>query len=210
MQVGDTMSTLRDVQYIRGYHEYIGGYHEYIGVFNRNWKNLSSCSPKCIMISLWCAEHPPMYSWYPPPPPPSVLMISLPSNVLMVFLRCIEHPPMYTWYPPTFIMISPDVLNIPQFTEHTLYKENILLMNSLTYLKHYCDIFVATMVTISEQQQYIWKQRKLFCVKILLLFGKNIYPNLNNIDYLTHWVIISRLKVYQSWFTSSLWFLLLR
>ena len=36
MQVGDTMSTLRDVQYIRGYHEYIGGYHEYIGVFNRN------------------------------------------------------------------------------------------------------------------------------------------------------------------------------
>ena len=36
MDVGDTMSTLRDVQYIRGYHEYIGGYHEYTGVFNRN------------------------------------------------------------------------------------------------------------------------------------------------------------------------------
>ena len=30
------MSTLGDVQYIRGYHEYIRGYHEYIGVFNRN------------------------------------------------------------------------------------------------------------------------------------------------------------------------------
>ena len=30
------MSTLSDVQYIKGYHEYIGGYHEYIGVFNRN------------------------------------------------------------------------------------------------------------------------------------------------------------------------------
>ena len=26
MHVGDTMSTLRDVQYIRGYHEYIVGY----------------------------------------------------------------------------------------------------------------------------------------------------------------------------------------
>ena len=26
-------------------------------------------------------------------------------------------------------------------------------MNSLTHLKHYCDIFVATMVTISEQEQ---------------------------------------------------------
>ena len=36
MHVGDTMRTLRDVQYIRGYHEYIGGYHEYTGVFNRN------------------------------------------------------------------------------------------------------------------------------------------------------------------------------
>ena len=36
VHVGDTMSTLRDVQYIRGYHEYIGGYHECIGVFNRN------------------------------------------------------------------------------------------------------------------------------------------------------------------------------
>ena len=45
-------------------------------------------------------------------------------------------------------------------------------MNSLTHLKHYCDIFVATMVTISEQEQHIWKQRKLFCVKILLLLGK--------------------------------------
>ena len=36
LHMGDTMSTLDDVQYIRGYHEYIGGYHEYIGVFNRN------------------------------------------------------------------------------------------------------------------------------------------------------------------------------
>ena len=36
MHVGDTMSTLRDVQYIRGCHEYIGGYLEHIGVFNRN------------------------------------------------------------------------------------------------------------------------------------------------------------------------------
>ena len=26
---------------------------------------LSSCSPTCIMISLRCTEHPPMYSWYP-------------------------------------------------------------------------------------------------------------------------------------------------
>ena len=60
---------------------------------------------------------------------------------------------------------SPDVLNIPQFTEHRLYKVNILWMNSLTYLKHYCDIFVATIVTISEQQQYIWKKESSFVLK---------------------------------------------
>ena len=28
------------------------------------------------------------------------------------------------------------------------------------------------MVTILEQKQYIWKQRKLFCVEILLLLEK--------------------------------------
>ena len=66
------MSTLGDVQYIRGYHEYIGGYHEYIGGYHEYIRGcsvnqeifstsefsieieriLSSCSPTCIMISL--------------------------------------------------------------------------------------------------------------------------------------------------------------
>ena len=58
-----------------GYHEYIGGYHEYIGGCSVHWgmfstsefsikieRILSSCSPTCIMISLQCTEHPPMYS----------------------------------------------------------------------------------------------------------------------------------------------------
>ena len=58
-----------------GYHEYIGGYHEYIGgcsvhrgIFSTSEfsieieRILSSCSPTCIMISLRCTEHPPMYS----------------------------------------------------------------------------------------------------------------------------------------------------
>ena len=45
-------------------------------------------------------------------------------------------------------------------------------MNSLTHLKYDCNIFVATMVTILEQKQYIWKQWKLFCVKMLLFLGK--------------------------------------
>ena len=76
------MSTWGDVQYIGGYHEYIGdimstsgGYHEYIGECSVHWgmfstsefsieieRILSSCSPTCIMISLRCTEHPPMYS----------------------------------------------------------------------------------------------------------------------------------------------------
>ena len=38
-------------------------------------------------------------------------------------------------------------------------------MNSLT---HHCDIIIANMVTILEQKQYIWKQKKLFCVERLL------------------------------------------
>ena len=62
-------------EYIGGYHEYIGGYHEYIGgcSVHRGMfstlefsieieRILSSCSPACIMISLRCTEHPPMYS----------------------------------------------------------------------------------------------------------------------------------------------------
>ena len=98
----DIMSTLGDVQYI--------------GVFNRNWKDFIKLLPHMHH------DIPPMYSWYPP-------------DVLMVSLRCTEHLPMYSWYPPhsswyplmywtspDVIMISPDVLNIPRCTEHTLYR----------------------------------------------------------------------------------------
>ena len=60
---------------------------------------------------------------------------------------------------------SPDVLNIPQFTKHTLYKVNILLMNSLTYLKHYCDIFVATMVTIQNNSSISENKESSFVLK---------------------------------------------
>ena len=97
------------------------------------------------MISPRCTEHPLMYSWYP-------------LDVLMVFLRCTEHPPMYSWYPPhtswytpdvlhtpNVVMISPDVLmvspnvlnnqpppadvlNIPRWTEHTLYRVQTRLL----------------------------------------------------------------------------------
>ena len=38
------MSTSRDVQYIRGYHEYIGDV-QYIGVFNRNLKDFINLLP---------------------------------------------------------------------------------------------------------------------------------------------------------------------
>ena len=47
MNVGDTMSTLGDFQYIREYHEYIGdimstlgGYHEYIGGCSVHWRGI--------------------------------------------------------------------------------------------------------------------------------------------------------------------------
>ena len=59
---GDIMSTLR------GYHEYIEGCSVPWGMFSTLGfsieieRILSSCSPTCIMISLRCTEHPPMYS----------------------------------------------------------------------------------------------------------------------------------------------------
>ena len=59
---GDTMSTSG------GYHEYIGGCSVHRGMFSTSEfsieieRILSSCSPTCIMISLRCTEHPPMYS----------------------------------------------------------------------------------------------------------------------------------------------------
>ena len=153
---GDTMSKSGDVQYIGGipwvhrgdtmstsgeYHEYIGGISwVHRGMFSTSEfsieieRILSTCSPTCIMISLRCTEHPPMYSWYPP----DVLMISprcthgIPpmywtsSDVLMVSphihhdIPHIHHdiPPHSSWYPP-------DVLNIPRCTEHTLYRVKI-------------------------------------------------------------------------------------
>ena len=83
IHVGGYHEYIGDVQHIGGYHEYIGGYHEYIrgyheyirgissvhrGMFSTSEfsieleRILSSCSPTCIMISLRCTEHPPMYS----------------------------------------------------------------------------------------------------------------------------------------------------
>ena len=58
---GDTISTSG------GYHEYIGGCSVHRGMFSTSEfsieieRILSSCSPTCIMISLRCTEHPPMY-----------------------------------------------------------------------------------------------------------------------------------------------------
>ena len=113
---GDTMSTSG------GYHEYIGGISwVHWGMFSTLGFSieietiLSSSSPTCI-ISLRCTEHPPMYSWSSP-------------DVLMIIPRCTHDlPPMYSWYPSDVLNIphihheSPDVLNTPRCTEHTLHR----------------------------------------------------------------------------------------
>ena len=71
-------------------------------------------------------------------------------------------------------MINPQLNNnsLEYFRLWTWYKHKILWMNSLTHQKYNCDILVATMVSILEQKQYIWKQRKLFCVKMLFFLEK--------------------------------------
>ena len=128
---GDIMSISGDVQYIGGMFS-ISGDVQYIGVFNRNWKDFIKLLPHMYH------DIPPMY-WTSP-------------VVLITSLRCTHGiPPMYWTSPnvhmvsPTFIMISPDVwnipwcthdipqmywtpldvLNIPRCTEHTLYRVKI-------------------------------------------------------------------------------------
>ena len=106
IHVGDTMSTSGDTMSTSGdIMSTLGGYHEYIGRCSVHWEMfstlefsieieriLSSCSPTCIMISLRCTEHPPMYSGY---------------------------PPMYSWYPSDVLNIS-DVLMVSPHIHHDI------------------------------------------------------------------------------------------
>ena len=117
-----------------------------ISIENSNVLNISRCTehppmyswylPDVLMISPWCIHGIPpcimvsqMYSWYP-------------SDVLNIPPCTHDIPPMYSWYPPNVLMVSPqcihgtprctedppmywtspDVLNIPRCTEHTLYR----------------------------------------------------------------------------------------
>ena len=158
---GDIMSTSG------GYHEYIGGCSVHRGMFSTSEfsieieRILSSCSPTCIMISLRCTEHPPMYSWYPP-------------TFIMISPRCTEHPPMYSWYPPDVLMVSPrcthgippmywtppDVLNIPRCTEHPpMYWTSPDVLNT-----HYTgcslkQLIISVIVTIHKNNHVLnWSQ----------------------------------------------------
>ena len=102
---GDIMSTLGDVQYIGRISWCMWG-SKLIKSFKfllktpMYWTSLDvlMISPRRthdIMVSLWCAEYSPMYSWYP---------------------QCTEHPLVYSWYPPDVLMISPNVLKTPRYT----------------------------------------------------------------------------------------------
>ena len=102
-----------------GYHEYIGGISwVHRGMFSTSELSieiegiLSSCSPKCIMISLRCTEHPPMSHGIPP-------MYWTSLDVLMVSPHIHHDIPSMYWTSPDVLMISPDVLMIsPRCTEH--------------------------------------------------------------------------------------------
>ena len=110
---GDIMSTSV------GYHEYIGGiswvhrgvfstsrgYHEYIGGCSVHQGFQYKLKDFCHLAPHMHHGIPPMYSWYP-------------RDVLMVSLRC-----------------TPDVLNIPRCTEHTLKRAMTVNNWPLTVLK---------------------------------------------------------------------------
>ena len=58
----------------------------------------------------------------------------------MVSPRCTHGiPPMYSWYPPD-VLITPDVLNIPRRTEHTLYRVGTKFVWSSEHQKEFDDI----------------------------------------------------------------------
>ena len=96
-------------------------------------------SPNVLMVSPQSTEHPLMYSWYPPHASwyPS-MYLWYPPDVLMISPRCTHDiPPMYSRYPPNILMVSPDVLNTPdvlnilQCTEHTLYRVLISMTETI-------------------------------------------------------------------------------
>ena len=73
---GDTMSTLGDTMSTSGgYHEYIGGYHEYIGRCSVHW-GMFSTSKFSIEIER--------------------TLSSCSPTCIMISLRCTEYPPMYS------------------------------------------------------------------------------------------------------------------
>ena len=106
-RLGDILSTLGDVQYIR--------------VCNINWKVFITLLPHmqhdippmywtsrdAPMISSWCTHGIPWCTEHPP-------------HDIHQCTHCIPlmywTPPMYSWYPPNVLMVSPNVLNIPQCT----------------------------------------------------------------------------------------------
>ena len=116
MNVGDTMCTLGDVQYIREipwvnreeYHEYIGGCSVH--------HDIPQCThdiPQCTHDIPWCTEHHPMYSSYPPTCimiSPNAFMLSPLPDALMVLPDVLNIP--------YVLMISPNVLNTPWCNEH--------------------------------------------------------------------------------------------
>ena len=158
-------STSRDVQYMGGYHEYIGacsvhqrislGYHAYIGgvqyireISLAHWGGGGGGGGGYHEYTGWCSAHQmdimmhlgeqldksfqlllktPMYSWYPTMYSWYPMMYWTSLNVLMVSPTCImispnvlnipqctEHPPMYSWYPlPDALMVPSDVFNTP-------------------------------------------------------------------------------------------------
>ena len=150
MNVGDTMSTSGDVQYIGGISwvyrghimstsgdvQYIGGISWYMWGSNLiksfqfllktpmySWypPDVLMISPQCTHGIPRCTEHPPMYSWYPP-------------ACIMISPRCTEHPPMYSWYPPNVLMVSLQCTEHPRCTHgippmYSWYPPDVLMVS---------------------------------------------------------------------------------
>ena len=102
----------------KGYHDACGGYHEYIGGCSVHED--FQCKPKAFLkLFPW---YPLMYSWYPFDVLTTLDVLMISPTWIMVSSDVLNIPqcthdifPMYSWYPP-------DALNISRCTEHTLYR----------------------------------------------------------------------------------------
>ena len=89
------MSTSGDVQYIGGYHDECGGYHEYIGGCSVHRRDTMSTSGGYHEYIGGCSVHQRDIMIHVGEQLDKILTISIENPNVLNIPQCTEHPPMY-------------------------------------------------------------------------------------------------------------------